>query len=124
MSENSGVTVGVPTKGRYGTLALTLQAIAFQTIKNFDLIVVDDSDEPRYLRELPEFQSVFQLLNAYDIQWKVLFGRKLGQHFCHQMIQEDSNSEWIWRVDDDEIPEPDVLRRLLSHAGKSVGAVG
>lgn len=118
------VTCGVPTKGRYGTLALTLEAIAFQTIKDFDLIVVDDSDEPRDLRELPEFQSVFQLLNAYNINWKVLFGRKLGQHHSHQMIQEDSGSEWIWRVDDDEIPEPDVLRRLLSHAGKSVGAVG
>ena len=35
-------------------------------------------------------------------------------------------TDWIWGVDDDEIPEPDVLHILLSDAvvGMNVGAVG
>ena len=35
-----------------------------------------------------------------------------------------ADTEWIWRLDDDQIPEPNVLEILLSHVGEGVGAVG
>jgi hypothetical protein len=31
--------------------------------------------------------------------------------------------EFVWRVDDDEMPEPETLARLLGHMGPGVGAV-
>jgi hypothetical protein len=59
----------------------------------------------------------------------------MGQHHSHQLAQtiaKDQGYEWIWRVDDDQVPEPTVLQTLLSYAedppedtfGKLVGAVG
>lgn len=118
------VTCGVPTKGRYSTLALTLLGVTLQTVKPERVIVIDDSDTPQDLRTLPEFRAVFELMNHYGIDSWIEYGRKLGQHYSHQRVQELSTTQWIWRIDDDEIPEPDVLEKLLKHTGADVGAVG
>jgi glycosyltransferase involved in cell wall biosynthesis len=120
------VTCCVPTKARHDTLPLTLLAIAFQTHKEIGVIVVDDNDPPTDLRNLPAFQSIFHLFNERHIPWQVVFGRKLGQHHSHQMVQEMATTDWIWRVDDDEVPELNVLERLLAVAlrEEKVGAVG
>jgi hypothetical protein len=32
--------------------------------------------------------------------------------------------DWVWRVDDDAIPEPNVLQNLFNYTHKNVGAVG
>jgi len=44
-----------------------------------------------------------------------------------QRIQDIAGSGWVWRIDDDEIPEPNVLERLFDAAiwqGSDIGAVG
>lgn len=120
------VTVGIPTKDRYDSLVLTLAGLALQTYKDFHIIIVDDSDDPKDLRQLPTYQIVFELLNSQKISWQVIYGRHLGQHHSHQMVQDLSKAKWIWRIDDDEIPEPDVLEKLLSYTYTcpELGAVG
>ena len=32
--------------------------------------------------------------------------------------------DWVWRVDDDAVPEPNVLENLAKHIGDDVGAIG
>ena len=120
------VTVGIPTKGRYDKLVLTLEALAFQTHQDMHIIIIDDSDNPTDLRDIPAYQNVFELFNAHGITFQLEYGQKKGQHISHQRIQEMAMTDWIWRIDDDEIPEPDVLHILLSDAvvGMNVGAVG
>ncbi len=118
------VTCNVCTKNRYDLLPLTLVAIALQTTKPDHVIIVDDTDNPTDIRTLPPFQSALQLFNVKGIGWEVMFGRKLGQHHSHQMVQEKATTDFIWRVDDDEIPEPNVLEELLSQMRSDVGAVG
>lgn len=118
------VTVGIPTKNRYDKLVLTLEAIAFQTHRDMHIIIIDDTEQPTDLRTIPAYQNVFELLNAHRITFQVEYGQKKGQHISHQRIQEMATTDWIWRVDDDEIPEPDVLHVLLGHAVEGVGAVG
>ncbi len=118
------VTCNVCTKNRYDLLPLTLVAVALQTVNPDHVIIVDDTDPPIDIRNLPAFQSVLQLFNAKGISWQVVFGRKLGQHYSHQMVQEMATTDFVWRVDDDEIPEPDVLGELLSQMRSDVGAVG
>lgn len=122
---NKEVTVGIPTRNRYDQLSQTLLAVAFQTVKPSEVIIVDDSDNPADLRQSPLFQSAFNLFNYHKIDWKVLFGRKMGQHHSHQIVQETAKHSLIWRLDDDEIPEPNVLSVLLSCMEiENVGAVG
>lgn len=118
------VTMEVATRDRYDTLVLTLEALAFQTFVDFDVLVIDDSPIPKDLRTLPAYQTVFQLLNQHGINWSVQYGRRLGPAHAHQMAQEIATTKFCWRVDDDAIPRPDVLWRLISQMKDDVGAVG
>lgn len=119
------VTVGVPTKNRYEALAICLSSIAMQTKKPDEVIIVDDSDDPKDMREIPNFQYIFELFNYYKISFKVIYGLKKGQHFSHQHIQEIASNDWIWRIDDDEVAEPNVLQMLCDvvEGEDNVGAV-
>ncbi len=117
------VTCEISTKDRYDVLSQTLLSLALQTHRDFDVIIFDDTDTPTDLRELPAYQSVFQLFNEYGIGWQVVFGRRLGQHHNHQHAQQLAKTDWIFRIDDDEVAEPDVLEKLLRSCGSGVGAV-
>ncbi len=116
------VTCGIATKNRYELLVQTLQSLAAQTVKTFDIIIVDDTDNPVDIRNFPAFQSVFYLFNEYGIGFEVVYGAKRGQHYSHQLVQDKSPNDWIWRIDDDEIAEPNVLETLLAHCHDGVGA--
>lgn len=122
------VTVGIPTKNRYESLALTLTSIAMQTHPPVEVIIVDDSDEPKDLRTLEGFHYLFALMHSKGINVKVKFGLKKGQHFSHQIVQDEAMGELVFRIDDDEIAEPDVIRRLVGtfsrlSKNQTVGAV-
>ena len=114
----------LPTRGRYTTtLPLVVQAIANQTRKVDKLIVFDDNDEPQDLRKEFLYQHLFWVLDKKGIPWEVQFAEKKGQHFIHQRANR-MGFDWVWRCDDDAVPEPNVLENLLKHAKEGVGAVG
>ena len=117
------VTVGIPTRNRYDVLSHGMLSIAMQTVKPQEIIVVDDSDNPVDLRTLPNFAYLFNMLDNYDIKWKVLFGLKKGPHYSHQIVQDNAISNLILRIDDDEIAEPNAIEKLLSSFNSKVGAV-
>jgi glycosyltransferase involved in cell wall biosynthesis len=118
------ITVGIPTKNRYDALSHTLLSIALQTMTPYEVIIVDDNDAPVNLTTNLIYEYIFRLFDDKGIKWKVLFGEKKGQHFSHQMVQEAATTDFIFRVDDDCILEPDVLRKLLSVIKRpGVGAV-
>ena len=116
----------IPTKNRYHTtLPLALQSIISQNIKPDKLIIYDDNTEKdrQDLRWNPLYKYLFESLDIHHIQWEVIYGTGNGQHFGHQ-IANKSDYKFVWRVDDDEIPMPDVLEKLISHMDNDVGAVG
>lgn len=120
------ILCSVATRGRYfTTLPLTLQAIINQTHKVDKLIIFDDNDEPQDMRNELIYAHFFQMLDIKGIKWEWLFAGKQGQHHIHQMAN-SMGYEWVWRVDDDAIPEPNVLKRLYACTGffDKVGAVG
>ena len=123
------VTAYLSTKNRYPLLSQALLSVALQSHKPRFVIVFDDSDQPpRDANELvgshPSFGEVFQLFQEYGIAWEWKYGTKQGQHHNHQAAQEISKTDWLWRIDDDEVAEPDVLEKLLSRVEIGVGAVG
>jgi glycosyltransferase involved in cell wall biosynthesis len=117
------VTVGIPTKNRYDCLINTLLSIAMQSSKPHEIIIIDDSDKPVDLRTLPNYLYAFKLLDDKKIKWRILFGKKSGQHHSHQTIQELAEGDYIFRIDDDCIAEPTVIEELLSKMVEGVGAV-
>jgi hypothetical protein len=65
------------------------------------------------------------MLDAKGIAWEWVYADKKGQHHIHQRAN-TMGYDWVWRCDDDAIPEPNVLENLLRHTEviKGVGAVG
>ena len=130
------VLCNVCTKGRYDTtLPLTLMAIAMQTMPPHKLVIFDDNDDPKDMREVQTYQYLFEILQLKNIPWEWVYAQKKGQHFSHQTAQRmavDQGHTWVWRVDDDAVPEPNVLENLYNCTGANyaakfghpIGAVG
>lgn len=118
------ILCSIATRGRYKTtLPLALFAVANQTRKPNKLVIFDDNDEPEDLRLDPIYTNLFAMLNSKGIAWEVFFAPKKGQHHAHQMANQ-MGYDWVWRVDDDCMPEPNVLENLSSYIADDVGAVG
>ena len=117
------VLCSVATRGRYETtLPMVIQAIANQTKLPDKLIIFDDNDEPKDMREVPMYQAIFWQLAAKGIDWEWLFADKKGQHHIHQRANL-MGYDWVWRVDDDAIPESNVLENLSKYISDDVGAI-
>jgi hypothetical protein len=120
------VLCSVATRGRYHTtLPLVLQAIINQTKLPDKLVIFDDNDEPQDMRNEMIYQYFFQMLDIKGVKWEWLFAEKKGQHYIHQAAN-TMGYDWVWRCDDDAIPEHNVLQNLYSYATalNNVGAVG
>lgn len=122
------ILCSIATRGRYfTTLPLVLNAVINQTRQVDKLIIFDDNDEPKDMRNEFIYQNFFWQLDAKGIQWEWLFADKKGQHHIHQranLMASLMGYDWVWRVDDDAIPEPNVLENLAKHIADDVGAVG
>lgn len=117
------VLCSIPTKNRYEALMVCLSSIALQTRPPDKIIIYDDSTERIDMRDHPTGHHLFPLLNRKNIQWEVVFTPSKGQHIGHQFAN-TSDFDYVWRMDDDGVAEPDVLERLLAHMQPDVGAVG
>ena len=118
------VLCSVSTRGRYETtLPSALQSIIFQTRPVDKLIIYDDNDPPQDMREVQIYQYLFMMMGLKKIEWEWSFAEKKGQHFNHQKANY-AGYEWVWRMDDDTVAEPDTLERLLKYAAPDVGAIG
>ena len=120
----ASILCSVATRGRYhSTLPMVINATANQTKLPDKLIIFDDNDAPEDMRNNFIYQHLFSILNYKGIKWEWLFADKKGQHHIHQMANA-MGYDWVWRVDDDAIPEPNVLKELSVWIDKDVGAIG
>jgi hypothetical protein len=117
------VLCSISTRGRYDTtLPLAILSVIQQTIKPNKLMIFDDNLQPKDLREQQHYLYLFKLLDQHNIKWECVFAARKGQHHNHQMANL-MGYEWVWRLDDDTVAEPNVLETLLSHTAPDVGAV-
>lgn len=119
------ITASVSTKDRYDKgLALTIQAIIMQSVVPNKLVIWDDG-ECKDLRQVSPYRHLWPLISARGINWSFNPGQRIGQVANHARTLDEADTEFVWRVDDDEIPEPDVLEKLLEFMkNPKVGAVG
>ena len=122
------ILCSISTKGRYDTtLPMAILSVVFQTLPPDKLIIFDDNDTPVDIREIQHYEYILRMLYEKNIDWCVELGEKKGQHFNHQKAIEFAKKEgydFIWRLDDDTVAEPDVLEKLYSQMKDDVGAVG
>lgn len=117
----------ISTKYRYyKTLDKAIIGICMQTRPPQKLIIYDDSEEAiDFEKNMPPLYAyIFGLLFNKGIQVFVTKGNMKGQVQNHQRMLYDSNCDIIWRLDDDNIPEPDTLKILLDHMDWQTGAQG
>lgn len=118
------ILCSIATRGRYfTTLPLVLNAVINQSKPVDKLVIFDDNDEPEDMRNEFIYQNFFWQLDSKGIPWEWKFAEKKGQHHIHQHANR-MGYDWVWRVDDDAIPEPNVLENLAKHIADDVGAVG
>ena len=120
------VTATISTKDRYfTTLPLAIQAICTQTVTPNKFVLFDDG-EHRDLRGVSPYTHLFRLLDTKKIGWEVVFGNRTGQVTNHQLALDRADTDFIWRLDDDNVPEPTCLEHLLGvmRDQPTCGAVG
>jgi hypothetical protein len=102
---------------------LTLQAIALQTRPPNKILIYDDGDH-KDVREHPVYKHILSLLMRRNIPWEVVFSPKLGQVACHQMALEKAQTDYIWRIDDDEVPPvpPEPTPQFVNYKSMSFNA--
>lgn len=117
------ITCEISTKDRYfTTLPICITSIANQTYKPKKILIFDDGEQ-KDLRQDGLYSSIFALLYSKGIDFEIIFGQRKGQVYNHQMAIQVAKTEWIWRVDDDDFPEPNVLEILVKNIKDDVGAV-
>ena len=120
----NNILCSISTRGRYHTtLPLAIQSIINQTKQVDKLVIFDDNDDPKDLRNDVVYSNLFRIMDMKGIKWEWLFAGKKGQHHNHQ-IANTMGYKWVWRMDDDTIAEPDVLKNLMRLTRPDVGAVG
>jgi hypothetical protein len=119
------VTACISTKDRYfSTLPLAIAGICAQTVRPKQLVIFDDG-EMKDLRGVSPYIHLFPLLMSKGIQWFHLPGGRVGQVKNHQTALDQADTTFVWRLDDDNAPEPDCLEKLLKvMEDPSIGAVG
>lgn len=123
MMQNN-ILCSISTRGRYDTtLPLALSSVINQTKKPDKLVIFDDNDQPEDLRDRQAYTYLFQMLDFYNIRWEVLYGERKGQHYNHQKAN-NMGYKWVWRLDDDNIADPNVLETLYNNTGDDIGSVG
>jgi len=118
------VLCSISTRGRdHTTLPLAIQAVIMQTRPPNHLIIYDDNTDAMDPRQDPVYDNLFRIMSVRGISWEWIWSQKKGQHHNHQLANQQA-TKWVWRVDDDCVPEPHVLETLLSHVTDQVGGVG
>ncbi len=123
MPNQVDVTVEISTKDRYyTTLPMAIMSVAHQTVSPKSMLIFDDGEQ-KDLRRDPIYSNLFALLHSKGIDYEVKFGPRRGQIFNHQAAVDLAQTEWIWRLDDDDAPEADALEKMMSHIAPDVGAI-
>ena len=125
MLNNKDITVTISTRNRYFTsLYSCLDSIANQTITPKKILVFDDGIEVVDLSKEEKYNNLFSELNNKNIEFEIVQGEKSGQVLNHQKALNIVDTEFIFRVDDDCVLDPNVLETLYDSFDKDTGAVG
>lgn len=121
------VVATVSTKNRsHTTLPLVLTSLLTLTYKPGKLVIYDDNDKFTNPAENEILKNLLQGLMGLGVAWFWLPGARKGQIHNHERARLNYEEEFIWRIDDDNVIEPNVLEQLYKFikSDDKIGAVG
>lgn len=109
------VSIHITSKDRHSELALLLQSLRTQTFQDFDIIILDDASGT------PIISCHFLMALVYRLKLEGHRIKFLRNDFSNgvcaarqRLIDEDTFfNRLVLRLDDDCLPEPDYLQRLI-----------
>ena len=117
------ILCSISTRGRNETtLPMAIMAVVNQTKKVDKLIIFDDNENPVDVRTIHHYRAIIEIINSKQIEFEWVYAGRKGQHYNHQLAN-SMGYTWVWRVDDDCIPEANVLENLYLHVADNIGAV-
>jgi glycosyltransferase involved in cell wall biosynthesis len=102
-------TVFVPTYNRAGTLRRTLDSVAAQTCRDFELLIIDDGSSDRTPTLVAEWRQ-HVAFPVYYIQQE-----NEGQHAAHNRGVTEAHGELFVKLDSDDALTPRALEILRHH---------
>ena len=123
MKNKIDITVIISTRGRYHTtLPLCLMSILNQTHSPIEVILVDDNDIKEFY-DISINKEILKLFKLKNIDFSYFYGESKGQVYAQKIGIDNSKTDWIFRTDDNNILESDVLETLKNSISFNVGAV-
>jgi len=117
------ITVIISTRGRYHTtLPLCLMSILNQSYSPIEVILVDDNDVKEFYN-IPINKEILKLFKLKNIDFSYFHGESKGQVYAQKIGIDNSKTDWIFRTDDDNILESNVLEILSGNINEKVGAL-
>jgi GT2 family glycosyltransferase len=105
----TNVTVIVVNFNGGSLLRRCIAALAAQTVRSFEVVLVDNGSTDGSLEALGELSSNVRMIRT---------GRNLGFAAANNVGLRESRSEWVALVNPDAFPAPDWLQRMLDVAGR------
>jgi len=126
VKESDRICVGIVTKNRHQYLTTLLTSLLYQTYKNFDVIIIDNGDDESITQDRM-LNSILTRLYADGHIWNIKRGSPIVN--CpesHQKILDTANNDFIVKLDDDLLLEPDYLEQLIGtiKTDPNIAAVG
>lgn len=122
--ENIKITVLVTTCNRYETtLPLCLLSVINQTKRPDRIVLVDDSKNKSFYN-YQILKHIVSLCKFKNIVFDYYYGKSEGMVPAINLGLEKITDGWIYKIDDDNVLEPDVLEILSDNISDKVGALG
>lgn len=101
----------------------TVDSLLSQTVRLDQIIIYDDCDPTYDWQHDERWQCSYARAERSCIPITMIDGYAKGQVRNHEIARSTIASDYIWRIDDDEVAEPDVLQKMLNTFEPDVAAV-
>lgn len=127
MKQSPRITVCVATKNRTDMLHQLLWSLIRQEYKEWDLVIVDDSDVPVDWNNCGVYPRLFMEINRTGHRVKFVSGPragKIGLAYQFGFLQRFPDNPLFFRVDDDSFLEPNYFKQLVPSLKNGTAAAG
>ena len=125
-SKKSKVAICLATKDRHSEVALLLQSLRTQTFQGWNLYIYDQSQTPMMNAHFIQC-LIYRLKLEYHrikLEYGISNGVCVARNKLIEMVElADNGEDLVIRLDDDCIPEPDYLEKLIEGIDKGYDLV-